>query len=116
MARLVVPGDRVNIMLTTADDTDPKGKRTQFVLQGVEVLAVGNATVLQPGEQAPAQAEGQAGKAPTTQSGLMTFSVPALDAERVVTASQLGEIHLTLVPPDFTPAPVPPVNRGNLYA
>jgi len=116
VARLVVPGDRVNIMLTTADDTDPKGKRTQFVLQGVEVLAVGNATVLQPGEQAPAQAEGQAGKAPTTQSGLMTFSVPALDAERVVTASQLGEIHLTLVPPDFTPAPVPPVNRGNLYA
>src|SRR5207253_8923040 len=25
VARLVVPGDRVNIMLTTADDTDPKG-------------------------------------------------------------------------------------------
>src|SRR5207237_9211388 len=105
VARLIVPGDRVNIMLTTADDTDPKGKRTQFVLQGVEVLAVGNATQLQPGEQAPAQPEGQAGKAPTTQSGLVTFSVPALDAERVVTASQLGEIHLTLVPPDFTPAP-----------
>src|SRR5581483_6530249 len=93
VARLIVPGDRVNIMLTTPDDTDPKGKRTQFVLQGVEVLAVGNSTELKPGEQAPAQPEGQAGKAPTTQSGLITFSVPALDAERVVTASQLGDIH-----------------------
>jgi len=116
VARLIVPGDKVNIMLTTPDDTDPKGKRTQFVEQGVEVLAVGNTTELQPGQQAPAKAEGQAGQAPTTQSGLITFSVPALDAERIVTASQLGEIHLTLVPPDFTPAPVPPVNRGNLYS
>jgi len=118
VARLVVPGDKVNIMLTTPDDTDPKGKKTQFVLQGVEVLAIGNSTQLLPGQQAPAQAEGkaQAGTAPTTQSGLVTFSVPALDAERVVTASLMGDIHLTLVPPDFTPAPVPPVNRGNLYS
>jgi pilus assembly protein CpaB len=113
VARLVVPGDRVNLMVTTGDDA--KGKSTQMVVQGIEVLAVGNSTTLQPGEQAPAQPEGQAGKAPTTQSGLMTFSVPALDAERLVQASQVGAIHLTLVPPDFTPAPVPPVNQGNLY-
>jgi hypothetical protein len=45
----------------------------------------------------------------------MTFAVPGIDAERVVHASQLGSIHLTLVPPDYTPAPVPPVNRGNLF-
>lgn len=117
VARLVVPGDRVNLMLTTADDSDPKSKTTQFVLQGVEVLAVGNSTALQPGEQAPTGAEGQAaGRAPTTESGLMTFSVTALDAERVVNASETGTIHLSLVPPDFAPAPVPPVNRGNLYS
>jgi len=112
VARLIVPGDKVNLMVTTGDD---KGKTTQMVVQGVEVLAVGDTTALQPGQQAPAQPEGQAGKAPTTQSGLITFSVPALDAERLVEASEVGAIHLTLVPPDFTPAPVPPVNQGNLY-
>jgi len=112
VARLIVPGDRVNLMVTT---DNAGSKTTQMVVQGVEVLAVGDTTTLQPGQQAPAQPEGQAGKAPTTQSGLITFSVPALDAERLVEASEVGSIHLTLVPPDFTPAPVPPVNQGNLY-
>ncbi len=114
VARLVVPGDHVSLMVTTGDGPSAT---TQFVLQGIEVLAVGNSTALQPGEQAPAQAEGQgqAGRAQTAESGLMTFAVPALDAERVVNASIVGTIHLTLVPPDFTPAPVPPVNSGNLY-
>jgi len=114
VARLVVPGDKVNLLLTTADTAG--AKTTQFVLQGVEVLAVGNTTELQPGEQAPTKAEGQAGQAPTTQSGLITFSVPGLDAERIVQASEVGTIHLTLVPPDFTPTAVPPVNGGNLYS
>jgi pilus assembly protein CpaB len=115
VARLVVPGDRVSLMLTTGEGS---AATTQFVLQGIEVLAVGNSTSLQPGEQAPVQAEGQgqAGRAQTVDSGLMTFAVPALDAERVVNASLAGIIHLTLVPPDFTPAPVPPVNSGNLYS
>ena len=117
VARLVVPGDRVNLMLTTPDDTAPNSKKTQFVLQGIEVLAVGNSTALQPGEQAPTKPEGQAaGRATTTESGLITFSVAPLDAERLVNASEMGTIHLSLVPPDFTPAPVPPVNRGNLYS
>jgi pilus assembly protein CpaB len=119
VARLVVPGDHVNLLLTTSDETDPKSKKTQFVLQSVEVLAVGNTTELRPGEQAATKPEGQAGQpgqVPTTDSGLVTFAVPALDAERVVNADATGAIHLTLVPPDFTPGPVPPVNRGNLYS
>lgn len=115
VARLIVPGDKVN-MLITSDSGDPAaGLQTQFVLQGIEVLAVGNSTELQPGEAAPAQAAA-AGTAQTLDSGLITFAVPALDAERVVHASQSGAIHLTLVPPDFTPGPVPPVNRANLFA
>ena len=115
VARLVVPGDRVSLMLTTGEGP---AATTRFVLQAIEVLAVGNSTALQPGEQAPAQAEGQgqAGRAQTAESGLVTFAVPPLDAERLVNASLVGTIHLTLVPPDFTPAPVPPVNGGNLYS
>jgi pilus assembly protein CpaB len=119
VARLVVPGDRVNMLLTTSDTADPKstgGKTTRFVLQGIEVLAVGNSTELQPGEQAPPPVAGQAGQVQTANSGLMTFSVPGLDAERLVQASEVGTIHLTLVPPDFTPTAVPPVNQGNLFS
>lgn len=120
VARLVVPGDHVNLMLTTdkaAGPGTPGGdKETQLVLQNVEVLAVGNSTTLQPGEVAAQVApDVAAGQAKTVDSGLMTFAVAAIDAERIVNASQTGAIHLALVPPDYKPAPVPPVNRGNLF-
>jgi len=122
VARLVVPGDHVNLMVTTdGEGGGPQaaaggGKQTQFVLQNVEVLAVGNTTTIQPGEQAVQAQDLQAGQAKTVDSGLMTFAVPALDAEKVVHANEIGTIHLTLVPPDFTPGPVAPVNRGNLFS
>ena len=117
VARLVVPGDHVNLMLTTDKQGSTNGeKETQFVLQSVEVLAVGNSTTLQPGEAAIQATDVAAGQAKTVDSGLMTFAVPGLDAERIVNASQTGSIHLTLVPPDYTPAPVAPVNRGNLFS
>jgi pilus assembly protein CpaB len=121
VARLVVPGDHVNLMLTTDKQGGPAAaageKETQYVLQNVEVLAVGNSTTLQPGEASAQNAtQVAAGQAKTVDSGLMTFAVPGLDAERVVNASEVGSIHLTLVPPDYAPAPVPPVNRGNLFS
>jgi pilus assembly protein CpaB len=107
VARLVVPGDKVNMMVTLDD-------QTQFMLQALEVLAIGNATELQPGEAAPV-ATSAAGVATQSASGLITFSVPAMHAAKIALASQVGQIYLTLVPPDFAPAPVPPVNRGNLF-
>jgi pilus assembly protein CpaB len=129
VARLVVPGDHVNLMLTTDKQVGPGAsgaaaaaaaaageKETQFVLQNVAVLAVGNSTALQPGEAAAQATDTAAGQAKTVDSGLMTFAVPGLDAERVVNASETGSIHLTLVPPDYAPAPVPPVNHGNLFS
>ena len=125
VARLVVPGDHVNLMITMDKEGGPaapgapagaSGKETRFVIQNVQVLAVGNTTSLQPGEAVGEPQALQAGVAKTADSGLMTFAVPAIDAERVVHASQVGSIHLTLVPPDYTPAPVPPVNNGNLFS
>jgi pilus assembly protein CpaB len=117
VARLVVPGDHVNLMMTTDKQGSAGGeKETQFVLQNIQVLAVGNSTALQPGEAAIQATDVAAGQAKTVDSGLMTFAVPGLDAERIVNASQVGSIHLTLVPPDYTPAPLPPVNRGNLFS
>jgi len=119
VARLVVPGDHVNLMLTTdqaAAPGAPAGKQTKMVLQNVEVLAIGNTTTLAPGQTAAQPDAVKAGQAQTVDSGLMTFAVAGIDAERVVDASQVGAIHLTLVPPDYTPAPIPPVNDGNLYS
>jgi pilus assembly protein CpaB len=121
VARLVVPGDHVNLMLTTdapAAAGASSSKQTKMVIQNVEVLAVGNTTALQPGEAAPQPAANavKAGQAQTVDSGLMTFAVAGIDAERLVDASQVGAIHLTLVPPDYSPAPTPPVNDGNLYS
>ena len=119
VARLVVPGDRVNLMITMDKEAAPGapgGKETRFVIQNVQVLAVGNSTTLQPGEANGEPQPLAAGVAKTADSGLMTFAVPAIDAERVVHASQVGSIHLTLVPPDYSPAPVPPVNNGNLFS
>jgi Flp pilus assembly protein CpaB len=113
VARLVVPGDNVNLLLTWDDAAN---KPTQNVLQKVKVFAIVNSTELQPGQAAPTQAQAPAGTAQTAASGLMTFALSALDAERAIHASQMGSIHLTLVPKDFTPAPVPPVNRANVFA
>jgi pilus assembly protein CpaB len=121
VARLIVPGDRVNLLLTSEANNAPAGPggevehETAFALQGIEVLAVGNAAELQPGEAVPIANNTQAGTVATIESSLITFEVPALDAARLVHASHEGPIHLTLVPNDFTPEPVPPVNRANLF-
>jgi pilus assembly protein CpaB len=114
VARLVVPGDHVNMILTMpANPADANSVQSQFVLKNIEVLAVGTAVQLQPGEEAAPAGEGAA---PVASSGLLTLSLPAQDTERVTLAQELGGIHLTLVPPDFAPASVPPVNRGNIFA
>lgn len=124
VARLVVPGDRVNLLLTTEAGSATPGapggpaaeRETGFALQGIEVLAVGNATELQPGEVVPIAKTSGTGTVATLESSLITFEVPALDAARLVHASHVGPIHLTLVPKDFTPQSVPPVNRANLFS
>ncbi|MGH8990121.1 MAG: Flp pilus assembly protein CpaB [Acidimicrobiia bacterium] len=116
VARLVVPGDHVNMILTLPEDpANEVTKKSQFVLKNIEVLAVGNAVQLQPGEEA-AQPAVDGETAPVAQSGLLTLSLPALDTQKVTLAQEIGSIHLTLVPPDFAPAPVPPVNRGNIFS
>lgn len=116
VARLVVPGDHVNMILTMpVNPADENSQQSQFVLKNIEVLAVGNAVQLQPGEQAAQPAAGEEA-VPVAQSGLLTLSLPSQDTERVTLAQTLGAIHLTLVPPDFAPAAVPPVNRGNIFA
>ncbi|MGH8998038.1 MAG: Flp pilus assembly protein CpaB [Acidimicrobiia bacterium] len=118
VARLIVPGDKVNMIVNMPENpaapNSPSSQR--FMLQAVPVLAVGQAVEVQPGEAAPV-VQNTPGQAQTVGSSLITFAVPAMDAARIVHASTvIGGIHLTLVPPDFKPAPVPRVNAANLAA
>ena len=64
---------------------------------------------------APQPGETQAATNPG--SGLITFSVPAQAAERIVYASTHGDggIYMTLVPPDNQPTTIPPVGKGELF-
>ncbi len=105
VARLVRPGDRVNILVVTGDTS-----KTLF--QNVDVLAVGNGTVSPSGE-----ASGQA--APTGEdSDLVTFAVPLPAAQKIALAAATGDggnLYLTLVPPENETTAVPPVNVANLF-
>lgn len=96
VAGLLVPGDRVNMIVDT-----PQGK--QFMYQNVEILAIGTSAAPDVGET----------RAPTNPgSNLITFSVPPEAALRISTGG--ASAYLTLVPPDNVPVRVPPVPADNL--
>jgi pilus assembly protein CpaB len=107
VARLIAPGDRVNILVVSGEAVRP-------LFQNVNVIAVGQ-TPPSPLGETTADAE----KASETQDrSLVTLAVPLLAAERIAMAvASAGEdgLFLTLVPPENEPVAVPPVNAGNLY-
>lgn len=106
VAGLIVPGDKVNVMVDdpTAYFEGPRGP-TQYLYQNVEVIAVGQ-------QAAP---EAGATDAPQlVQSGLITLSVPPEAAARLAYVSS-DHIYITLVAPDNVPVDVPPIDGGNLF-
>ncbi|HEX2272377.1 MAG TPA: Flp pilus assembly protein CpaB [Acidimicrobiales bacterium] len=105
VANLVRPGDRVNIMVVTADST-----KTLF--QNVDVIAVG----------AQARTPSGDGPPPTTppddKSNLVTFAVPLPAAQKIALAASTaggGSLYLTLVPPENRTTAVPPLTAANLF-
>ena len=99
VAGLLVPGDKVDIMVAN-------GPNMQMLFQNVNILFIGTTAAPEAGETEAV--------APTT-SNLITFAVPPLAAQKIVQAASAGGIYLALVPPDNQPTPVPPVNPGNLF-
>jgi pilus assembly protein CpaB len=101
VAGLLVPGDKVNMMVTSA-------ARTQLLFQNVNILFIG---------QTAAPEAGQTEAVAAAASDLITFAVPPVAAEKIVLATQLegSSVYLTLVPPDNRPVPVPPVDPGGLF-
>jgi pilus assembly protein CpaB len=100
VAGLLVPGDKVNVMVNI-DDVQ------HVLLQNVPILFIGS--------QGAPQA-GDTGEVTNPGSDLITFAVPQLDATRIAYASsQPGGLYLALVPPDNQPVQAPPINKGNLF-
>lgn len=101
VAGYIRAGDRVSLIATveapgatTTDDggtvTEEAGEvRSQYLLQGIEVLAVGQRTIEAEGEAAP---QG---------SVLMTVALEPEDAERLVFAINNASLYFTLLPDDL---------------
>ncbi len=112
VAGFVTPGDKVGLVLTmsrAASGGEGEASRTQFLLQDVQVLAVG-ATAL-------ANAGSQGGNRPNqgrSPESAVTLAVPDSQVERVVYAAENGSIYMTLMAPDGKRAPSVGVTAANV--
>jgi pilus assembly protein CpaB len=119
VAGFLVPGDEVNI-LVFQDAVGGEGgapapgevgitgvfsEVSRYLYQKVQILAVGQSTLLSPGEQASAE---EGSTASTGNTGLITFNVPPDAAQLIAMAQNGGGMYLTLVPEDYQPKELPP--------
>lgn len=121
VAGLLVPGDFVNLLVTSSsaeapsDGADPAatdgaevyGQPARMLLQKVQILAVGQTRKLEPGETAATNADGTT--AATATSGLITFAVPQLAAQQIASVEG-SQYYLTLVAKDYQPSALPPLD------
>jgi pilus assembly protein CpaB len=116
VAGFLVPGDEVNLMVfqtnssaaAGAGDTAVLSSTARYLYQKVQILAVGQSTLLSPGEST---ASGTTA-ATTANSGLITFNVPPEAAQWIASAQNGGGLYLSLVADDYTPKPLPPIDPG----
>lgn len=114
VAGLLMPGDKVNIMVVNNDETNPN---VSVLYQNVDILAIGTKAAPEAGDGA----EKTSSQPVAADSGLITFSVPLEAAQRIAyigSGLKSTAMYLTLVQPDTKPsAGQPPVvNLGNLAA
>jgi Flp pilus assembly protein CpaB len=121
VAGLLVPGDFVNMMVTaggvaiTEGAADPAtaagagvySQPARYLFQKVQILAIGQTRKLEPGETAVTNPDGT--PVTSTTSGMLTFALPATAAQQIASVSA-GSFYLTLVPKDYQPTPLPPLD------
>jgi len=114
VAGLLVPGDKVDMLIEYKDKTlggggagGTSGISTRMLYQNVDILFIGQAAAPQPGETAAATNPG---------SSLITFDVPPDAAEKIALAQDKGAIYLTLVPPDNHALGVPTFSEPDVIA
>ena len=118
VAGFVRAGDRVSLIATIEEPgeitiegdesitQEPGEVRTQYVLQGIEVLAVGQRIVTE---------EGEDGFQQPTERVLMTVALEPEDAERMVFAIENSALYFTLLPEDAEPADTPGRTLTDLF-
>ena len=131
VAGLLQPGDYVNVMRSNiceaqavteepagpddAEGGDPCagqqgvlfGKQARYIYQKVQILAIDQTPVAQPGEVQAAEAE--AGAPGVQNRGLITLIVPA-KAAQYIASIESTDLYLTLVPRDYEPTPQGPID------
>lgn len=131
VAGLIEPGDFVNIMVTevsqvgnTTDGATPPadagaqdklfGQQARSLYQKVEVLAVGQQAVAQPGASATADPAADGTAAPEQQdAGLITLIVPTKAAQYIASVPA-EQIYMVLVARDYKPTAQDPINLDDL--
>jgi Flp pilus assembly protein CpaB len=84
----------------------------RYLMQKVQILAIDQTPVQLPGETTSAAEEGAPVEGPTVGSGLITFIVPARAAQYIASVDP-AEIYLTLVPRDYQPVPMTPIDPNH---
>jgi pilus assembly protein CpaB len=107
VAGFLVAGDEVNMAVAEDNAAPPatfKGLKQdsvfRYLYQKVYIIAVGQSTVLAPGETVDPKAAASGG------SGTLTLEVPPDAALWIMGAQNKGGMYLSLVPKDYTPSVV----------
>src|SRR5215218_2072962 len=103
VAGFVTPGDKVGLVFSYKEkESSESVDKTHFLLQNIQVLAVG-ATALPNGSS---QGGGRVNQGRGSQNlTAVTLAIPKEHVERVVFAAENGSIYLTLLPPSARPQP-----------
>lgn len=117
VAGFITPGDRVALVFTFKEkQAGESADKTQFLLQNIQVLAVG-ATALPNGSSQSGAGRINQGRGSQNLTAV-TLAINRKDVERVVYAAETGSIYLTLLPPN-APEQDPTrggISGGNIFA
>jgi Flp pilus assembly protein CpaB len=91
---------------TGAEITEEPEVFTQYLLQGIEVLSVGQRVTTQ---------EGDDGLEVSTTQVLLTVALEPVEAEKLVAAIQSASLYFTLLPEDAEPAETPGRTLDSLF-
>lgn len=111
VAGFIAPGSRVSV-LANVDTGDDEGARTQFLLQNVQVLAVGNQVVTTGGAAGDDEAGTQQA---ATNDVLLTLALTPNQAEQLGYVIFQGSAYFALLPPDGKPAGTPGRTAETLF-
>jgi pilus assembly protein CpaB len=113
VAGVIVPGDLVNVLIVPDANSGSGGAGSggpaRVLYQAAKVLMVDKTAVPQPGEvtQSGSNTATPTGQAQTSvNTGLITLEVPA-QASQLIASIAPQELYLTLLPPNYTPEPLP---------